>query len=34
MSAGGQMGAAQTGMAGYIAAWQPSSVPAEAARFA
>jgi integrase len=28
------MGAAQTGVAGYIAAWQPSSVPAEAARFA
>src|ERR1022692_3101343 len=34
MPAGGQMGAAQSGGAGYIAAWQPSSVPAEAARFA
>jgi hypothetical protein len=28
------MGAAQAGVAGYIAAWRPSSVPAEAARFA
>jgi hypothetical protein len=34
MPAGGQVGAAQSGVAGYIAAWQPSSVPAEAARFA
>jgi hypothetical protein len=28
------MSAAQAGVAGYIASWQPSSVPAEAARFA
>jgi integrase len=28
------MGAAEAGVAGYIAAWRPSSVPAEAARFA
>ena len=28
------MGAAQAGVAGYIARWQPSSVPAGAARFA
>ena len=28
------MGAAETAVAGYIAAWRPSSVPAEAARFA
>jgi integrase len=34
MAAGGQMGAAQTGVAGYIAAWQPSSVPPQAAAFA
>ena len=28
------MGAAETGVAGYIAAWRPSSAPSEAARFA
>ena len=28
------MGAAQTGVAGYIAAWRPSSVPPQAAAFA
>ncbi len=28
------MSAAQTGAAGYIAAWQPSSVPPQAAAFA
>ena len=28
------MGAAEAGVAGYIAAWQPSSVSAEAACFA
>src|SRR5260370_37616367 len=28
------MGAAEAGVAGYIARWQPSSVPAGAARFA
>jgi hypothetical protein len=28
------MGAAQSAVAGYIAAWRPSPVPAEAARFA
>src|ERR1700740_2516201 len=31
---GGRMGAAEAGVAGYIARWQPSSVPAGAARFA
>src|SRR5438445_1694345 len=34
MPAGGRMGAAEAGVAGYIARWQPSSVPAGAARFA
>ena len=28
------MGAAEAGVAGYIARWQPSSVPPGAARFA
>jgi hypothetical protein len=32
--AGGQMGAAEAGVAGCITCWQPSSVPAEAGRFA
>jgi hypothetical protein len=32
--AGGPMGAVETGVGGYIAAWQPSPVPAGAARFA
>src|SRR5260370_19147379 len=34
MSAGGLMGVAETGMAGYIAAWRPVSVPPQAAAFA
>src|SRR6266436_1123594 len=34
MPAGGRMGTAEAGVAGYIARWQPSSVPAGAARFA
>src|SRR6266567_1775649 len=34
MPSGGRMGAAEAGVAGYIARWQPSSVPAGAARFA